>query len=121
MTNQPTFDWHLMNLNRYISISPNQPEPVKWSDQLLQIHGVGAGTLGLPGDSHSVTRFVRIAYARAHMPVLEDDISAVTQCMHMLDSVKMVKAGVLTEGMAEKNNIFCLYGPGKRHLLLQKL
>ena len=102
MTNQPTFDWHLMNLNRYISINPNQPEPVKWSDQLLQIHGVGAGTLGLPGDSHSVSRFVRIAYARAHMPVLEDDISAVTQCMHMLDYVKMVKAGVLTEGMAEK-------------------
>lgn len=102
MTNQPTFDWHLMNLNRYLYITPNQPEPVKWSDMELKMQGVGAGTLGLPGDSHSISRFVRIAYARSHMPVLENDISAVTQCFHMLDYVKMVKSGVLTDGLEEK-------------------
>lgn len=102
MTNQPTFEWHLMNLNRYLRVNPNQPSPTKWSDMELKIHGVGAGTLGLPGDSHSISRFVRIAYARSHMPVLENDLSAVTQCLHMLDYVKMVKSGVLTGGMEEK-------------------
>lgn len=102
MTNQPTFDWHLMNLNMYLYINPNQPKAIKWSDQWLKIHGVGAGTLGMPGDSHSIARFIRIAYARAHMPILEDDISAVTQCINMLDYVKMVKAGVISDGKEEK-------------------
>ena len=102
MTNQPTFDWHLMNLNGYLYITPHQPKETRWSDQVLKIHGVGAGTLGMPGDSHSISRFVRIAYARAHMPVIEDDISAITQCFNMLDYVKMVKGGVITDGMEEK-------------------
>lgn len=102
MTNQPTFDWHLMNLNRYLYVKPKQPKPVKWSDMELNMRGVGAGTLGLPGDSHSISRFVKIAYARSHMPDIEDDLSAVTQCFHMLDYVKMVKAGVITEGLEEK-------------------
>lgn len=102
MTNQPTFDWHLMNLNRYLYVTPKQPESVKWSDMELNMRGVGAGTLGLPGDSHSISRFVKAAYARSHMPDIEDDLSAVTQCFHMLDYVKMVKAGVITEGLEEK-------------------
>jgi choloylglycine hydrolase len=102
MTNQPTFDWHLMNLNKCLYITCYQPEPVKWSDMELNIHGVGAGTFGLPGDSHSISRFVRIAYARYHIPVLENDLSAVTQCLHLLDYVKMVKSGVITDEMEEK-------------------
>lgn len=102
MTNQPTFDWHLMNLNRYLYVTPIQPEPIRWSEKELIMHGVGAGTIGLPGDSHSISRFVKIAYARSHMPDMEDDLNAVTQCFHMLDYVKMVKAGVITEGLEEK-------------------
>ena len=102
MTNNPTFDWHLTNLNEYMNIAPNHPENVKWSDKELTPLGVGAGTLGIPGDFESVSRFVRIAYIRAHMPSIEDDTTAVTQFLHMLDYVIMVKGGVITkEGLED--------------------
>lgn len=97
MTNNPTFDWHLTNLNEYINLTPAYPNETKWSNQRLTALGVGAGNLGIPGDFASVSRFVRIAYIRAHMPSIENDSKAVSQFFHMLDYVKMVKGGVITE------------------------
>lgn len=96
MTNNPTFDWHLTNLNEYIKLSPDNPSDTSWSDKKLSPLGIGAGTLGIPGDFASVSRFVRIAYIRANMPSIESDIKAITQFFHMLDYVKMVKGGVIT-------------------------
>ncbi|MDV4151121.1 choloylglycine hydrolase [Clostridium sp. AL.422] len=97
MTNNPTFDWHLTNLNEYMYLTPNSPKDTEWSNQELTPLGIGAGTLGIPGDFASVSRFVRIAYIRANKPEIANDISAVTQFFHMLDYVKMVKGGVITQ------------------------
>ena len=97
MTNNPTFDWHLTNLNEYMFITPNNPKNTEWSNQELAPLGIGAGTLGIPGDFASVSRFVRIAYIRANMPEINNDINSVTQFFHMLDYVKMVKGGVITD------------------------
>lgn len=97
MTNNPKFDWHLTNLNEYLYITPNHPKETKWSDKKLGALGVGAGTLGIPGDFCSASRFIRIAYIRANMPELKDDEASVTQFFNMLDYVKMVKGGVITQ------------------------
>lgn len=97
MTNDPTFDWHVTNLNEYMKLKPEHPKTVTWGEKELKGLGIGAGTLGMPGDFSSVSRFVRIAYLRAHMPVIKDDATAITQFFHMLDFVKMVRGGVITE------------------------
>ena len=97
MTNNPTFDWHLTNLNEYLHLTPASPKVTKWGEHTLKALGVGAGTLGIPGDFASVSRFVRIAYLSSHMPKIKGDIEAITQFFHMLDYVKMVKGGVLTD------------------------
>ncbi len=97
MTNNPTFDWHLTNLNEYLHLTPTSPKAASWGNHTLHALGIGAGTLGMPGDFASVSRFVRIAYIRAHMPEIKDDVQAITQFFHMLDYVKMVKGGVLTD------------------------
>ena len=97
LTNNPTFDWHLTNLNEYINLTPNYPEDTIWSNQKLKPLGIGAGNLGIPGDFASVSRFVRIAYIRANMPEIENNIEAVTQFFHMLDYVNMVKGGVIIQ------------------------
>ncbi|MCF0147240.1 MAG: choloylglycine hydrolase family protein [Clostridium sp.] len=106
LTNNPTFHWHLTNLNEYIFITPNTPKNTTWSKQKLNPLGVGAGTLGIPGDFASVSRFVRIAYIRANMPEINNDINAVTQFFHMLDYVKMVKGGVITEDGLEELTLY---------------
>ena len=97
MTNNPTFDWHLTNLNEYMFITPKHQKDTSWSKQKLTALGVGSGTLGIPGDFATVSRFVRIAYIRANMPEVENNINAVTQFFHMLDYVKMVKGGIITQ------------------------
>ncbi|MGL5695191.1 MAG: choloylglycine hydrolase [Peptostreptococcaceae bacterium] len=96
MTNNPTFDWHLTNLNEYINVTPQHPKETKWSDQQIKSLGVGAGMLGIPGDFASVSRFVRIAYIRSQTPNIENDSTAIAQFFNMLDYVKMVKGGTLT-------------------------
>lgn len=106
MTNNPTFDWHLTNLNEYMYITPNHPKETKWSDRELKALGTGAGTLGIPGDFASVSRFIRIAYIRAKMPLVEGDVKAITQFFNMLDYVKMVKGGVITEEGMEDLTIY---------------
>lgn len=106
MTNNPTFDWHLTNLNEYMHLTPNQPKATMWSNQELRPLGIGAGTLGIPGDFASVSRFVRIAYIRSQMPTIENDMQALTQFFHMLDYVKMVKGGVITEEGLEDSTLY---------------
>ena len=97
MTNDPTFDWHITNLNEYMNLNAHHPQPVTWGQKELKGLGIGIGTLGMPGDFASVSRFVRIAYVRSHMPKIKNDDEAISQCFHMLDYVAMVKGGVITE------------------------
>lgn len=97
MTNNPTFDWHLTNLNEYLYLTPVHHQKTEWSNKELHSLGIGSGTLGIPGDFASVSRFVRIAYIRANTPVIKSDDEAVSQFFNMLDYVKMVRGGVMTQ------------------------
>jgi len=106
MTNDPPFDWHLINLREYIKLSPEHPKKISWCDELCRANGLGAGTLGMPGDFASVSRFVRIAFARANMPVINSAAEALSHCFHMLDYVAMVKGGVKTPGGTEDKTLY---------------
>ena len=106
MTNNPTFDWHLTNLNEYLYIKPDYREKTAWCEKELKPLGVGSGTLGLPGDFSSVSRFVRIAYLRSNLPILKDDSEAVSHFFNMLDNVKMIKGGVIAENGKEAYTIY---------------
>ncbi|MGL5152815.1 MAG: choloylglycine hydrolase [Clostridium sp.] len=106
MTNNPTFDWHLTNLNEYITITPNFPKETNWSDLTLKPLGVGIGGRGIPGDYGSASRFVRIAYLRSHMTALENDVAAISQFFNMLDYVKMVKGGAITNDNLEDLTLY---------------
>lgn len=97
LTNNPTFEWHLTNLNEYINLNANYPTSIMWNAKELTPLGIGAGTIGMPGDFASVSRFVRIAYLRAHLPENIEEGQVVSQFFHMLDYVGMVKGGVLTK------------------------
>lgn len=96
MTNNPEFPWHLTNLREYLKVSADNPANTDWSELQLSPLGVGAGTLGMPGDFSSVSRFVRAAFARANLPNDIKPGEEVGQFFHMLDYCAMVKGGVLT-------------------------
>ena len=106
MTNNPTFDWHLTNLNEYLYLTPEHHQKKVWSNQELIPLGIGSGTLGIPGDFASVSRFVRIAYIRANTPSIPSGDKAVSQFFNMLDYVKMVRSGVKTKDGTEDSTIY---------------
>ncbi len=85
MSNAPTFDWHLTNLNNYINLSPFNTKPGKIGDFSLQPFGQGTGMIGLPGDFTPPSRFVRAAFFASTADPVANSIEAVDQAFHILN------------------------------------
>lgn len=62
LTGSPEFEWHLKNLNNYVSLSPFGHSSKQLDKLLIQSFGQGSGTIGLPGGNTSPERFVRTVY-----------------------------------------------------------
>ena len=91
LTNNPPFPIQHFGLNRYMGLSPRQPEN-RFSDQLeLSAFSRGMGALGLPGDLSSGSRFVRAAFVRANSRSCENEAARVGQFFHILGAVEQQK------------------------------
>ena len=85
MTNNPPFDQQMFALNNYMNLSPKQPQNC-WNIPLTA-YSRGMGALGLPGDLSSQSRFVRVAYTKAHSVSGDSETESVSQFFHILGSV----------------------------------
>ena len=61
LTNSPSFDWQLTNLNNYVNLLPGRTELHTLGNMSLSSFGGGSAMLGLPGDFTPPSRFVRAA------------------------------------------------------------
>ena len=87
LTNNPPFDLQMFHLNNYRQLSPQQPEN-RFAPQLpLVTYSRGMGAIGLPGDLSSMSRFVRVAFTRAHAVSDDAESASVSQFFHILGSV----------------------------------
>ena len=69
MTNAPTYDWHMTNLQNYISLSVKDVDSAKVGPVTLPAFGSGSGLHGMPGDFTPPSRFVRAAiYSQSAAP-----------------------------------------------------
>lgn len=96
LTNSPSFDWHLTNLNQYTGLSPHQPAEAIWHKQRLHALGQGLGLMGIPGDSSPASRFVRVAFLKSHATFLESLDTSLAEFFHILNNVAMVGGSVIT-------------------------
>ena len=97
LTNNPPFDFHLMNLNNYMNLTAESPEN-RFADGVeLKPFAQGMGAVGLPGDASSVSRFVRAAFLKWNSVSDRTEEANVSQFFHILDSVAMVRGSVVTE------------------------
>ena len=66
LTNNPTFDYHLFNLNNYMSLTKGEPKNTfaGEKDLALKTYSRGMGAMGLPGDASSMSRFVKAAFVK---------------------------------------------------------
>lgn len=95
LTNNPTFDIQIFNLNNYKRLSNSSRE---------NDYSLGMGGLGLPGDLSSMSRFVRADF---HLRNSHGKLG-VPHFFHLLYSVAMPKGSVMTpEGAEEYTQYSC--------------
>ena len=97
LTNSPTFDWHITNLRQYMGISSLQPENTVWNNQELTPLGQGLGSMGIPGDFSTVSRFVRTAFFKSRINTVSDLERGIIEFFHILNNVAMVNGAVRTQ------------------------
>lgn len=95
LTNNPTFDYHVMNLNNYMALHEGTPENRLHTSGEMHAYSLGMGAMGLPGDFSSASRFVRAAFVKLKSRTGDSEKESVSQFFHILDSVAMPKGCVL--------------------------
>lgn len=90
LTNNPTFDYHLMNVQNYRGLH----EGARSDDD----YSLGLGAIGLPGDFSSASRFVKAVFVREKSFCDGSEEQSVNQFFHILRSVAMPNGCVKTPG-----------------------
>lgn len=87
LTNNPSFEQQLFNLNNYLHLSVKSPQNTFSSQLNLAPYSRGMGALGLPGDLSSQSRFVRAAFVKLNSRSGDSEAESVSQFFHILGSV----------------------------------
>ena len=87
LTNNPPFDKQLFALNNYINLSNKSPKNTFSNNLELQQYSRGMGSIGLPGDLSSQSRFIRASFVKMNSVSGEDEDESVSQFFHILNSV----------------------------------
>ena len=96
LTNNPTFDWHLININNYMGLHEGAGENKISVRNSFDNYSLGMGAIGLPGDYSSASRFVRAVFIKEKSPCFESEKECVSHFFHILDGVAMPKGCVMT-------------------------
>ena len=105
LTNNPTFDYHMLNLSNYMRLTNGEPENTFAGEKgnlQLKTYSRGMGAMGLPGDASSVSRFVRAAFVKMNSVSGNSEEESVSQFFHILKAVEMQRGCVsLGKGLYE--------------------
>lgn len=87
MTNNPQFCSQLENLGNYLNLTVDTPKSVFTEKAGISPFSNGLGSVGLPGDYSSSSRFVRAAYLKLNSVCGENEQESISQFFHILNSV----------------------------------
>lgn len=96
ITNDPGFDWHMINLRNYLHFSSVNAKPLTIDGVVLNPLGQGSGMVGLPGDFTPPSRFVRAAIFSTVAIPSANAAEAVFQAFHILNQFD-IPVGVARE------------------------
>lgn len=97
LTNNPPFDYQLLNLCNYRHLTREQTASRFAQDLPLTAYSRGMGALGLPGDLSSSSRFVRASFVKMNAVSGASEEESVTQFFHILGAVEQQRGCVLLE------------------------
>ena len=96
MTNAPDFPQQMTRLSDYMHLSPQAPTNTLCPRADLPLYSRGMGSIGLPGDMTSPTRFVRGVYANTHTVHEKTPEGEVNRFFRVMDTVAQPKGCALT-------------------------
>lgn len=106
MTNEPPFDYHLYNLSNYLNLTAEAA--VDRSGMKVRPFSNGMGSIGLPGDFSSASRFVRAAFVKSNSVLTGDEAEDISEFFHILSSVAMPTGSVdMGQGKYEITRYSC--------------
>lgn len=101
LTNNPPFDYHMLHLTEFLNVTP-QPVENRFAPQVdLKPYSRGMGTMGLPGDLSSASRFVKAAYTKLNSKSGESESESVSQFFHILSAVAQQRGAIIYNGAYE--------------------
>lgn len=99
LTNSPSFDFHLMNLNSYINLAPGTTPDKELGTLNLHSYSAGSRMLGLPGDFSATSRFIRAAFMQNTAPVQDSIDKTVAQAFHIMNLFDLPVGAQTNEGL----------------------
>lgn len=106
LTNNPPFSYHLLELNRYMGLSTEDPKS-SFSKQIqMEPLSRGMGAIGLPGDLSSSSRFIRAAFVKLNSIASLEEEESVGQFFHILGSVEQQKGCCKVKGSSYEITIY---------------
>ena len=94
LTNNPTFDIQIFNLNNYVNATREIPENRFSSAIALDVYSRGMGGIGIPGDLSSSSRFVKAAFTKLNSVSGTSESESISQFFHILGSVNQERGCV---------------------------
>ena len=94
LTNNPPFDMQMFNLTNYISVTADEAHNRFLKNLNLKPYSRGMGSIGLPGDFSSMSRFTRAAFVKENCIFNGDKNEMVNSFFHLLYSVYQYKGCV---------------------------
>ena len=91
LTNNPPFNYHMLHLANYMGVTSEWPQNRFSAHLSLEPYSLGMGSVGLPGDMSSASRFVRAAFVKMNSIPSENDAENISQFFHMLDAAAQPK------------------------------
>lgn len=102
LTNEPPFPYHWMNLQNYLHITNTEPENRFVPTLPLKAYSRGMGSMGLPGDLSSVSRFVKATFTKMNSVSKDAESASISQVFHILGSAAQQQGCVKVGNLYEK-------------------
>lgn len=107
LTNNPPFDFQLLNLSRYLNLSVSPPSNCFAKKAGVSPFGLGMGSIGLPGDFSPASRFVKAAFTLLNSKcVCKDEDNSVSQFFHIMESVSVIN-GLIEDNRKNYRTTYC--------------
>ncbi len=102
LTNNPPFDFHMYNLSNYLNLTREEPVNRLCEQIDLTPYSRGMGSIGLPGDLSSSSRFVKAAFTKLNSVSGDTESESISQFFHILGAVAQQRGCVKVNGEFEK-------------------